>query len=216
MGGIECLLLIPFIIHYKILDKGGKWTFYYLVASLVFASGSYVIAHFWKQNNMWFFSIMYFLQFVILSRFFHIVIKNEFIKRLITIILIPVFIIFLADFLELEGLFTYNSYFATTRSLIILIYGGIYFSQLLRDEELVQKSIFINTLPDFWYNAGLFIYHSGSFMFFLAYNLLQAKSKETSATSTTIHITLSLSYIAAIIQLILLYIGLVKAKKMRP
>lgn len=213
MGGIECLLLIPFIIHFKILDKGGKWTFYYLVASLFFASGSLFIAHFWK-NNMWFFSIMYFVQFVILSRFFHIVIKNETIKRLITIILIPVFIIFMADFLELEGLFTYNSYFATARTMILLVYGGMYFWQLLRDEELVQKSIFINSLPDFWYNAGLFIYHSGSFMFFLAYNLiLQVKSVEVYAAKT---ITLSISYVAAIIQLILLYIGLEKAKKMRP
>lgn len=212
MGGIECLLLIPFIVHFKILDKGGKWTFYYLVTSLFFASGSLFIAHFWK-NNMWFFSIMYFVQFVVLSRFFHIVIKNESIKRLITIILIPVFIIFLADFLELEGLFTYNSYFATARTMILLFYGGIYFWQLLKDEELVQKSIFINSLPDFWYNAGLFIYHSGSFMFFLAYNLLQAKSHEV---HTTINITLGISYVAAIIQLILLYIGLEKAKKMRP
>lgn len=213
MGGIECLLLIPFIIHFKILDKGGKWTFYYLVASLFFASGSLFIAHFWK-NNMWFFSIMYFIQFVILSRFFQIVIKNEFIKRLITIILVPVFVVFLADFLELEGVFTYNSYFATARSFIILIYGGIYFWQLLRDEELVQKSIFINTLPDFWYNAGLFIYHSGSFMFFLAYNMfVQVKSTEVYTAKT---ITLSISYVAAIIQLILLYIGLEKAKKMRP
>jgi hypothetical protein len=212
MGGIECLLLIPFIIHFKILDKGGKWTFYYLVASLIFAAGSFLVGYVWK-NNMWFFSIMYFIQFVILSRFFHIGIKNETIKRLIKLTLIPVFIIFLADFLKLEGLFTYNSYFATARSFIILLYGIIFFWQLLRDEELVKKSIFINSLPDFWYNAGLFIYHSGSFMFFLAYNMFsQVKTHELYNARI---ITLGISYVAGIIQLILLYIGLEKAKKMR-
>lgn len=211
MGGIECLLLIPFIIHFKILDKGGRLTFYYLVSSLFFAVGSMLIAQFWK-NNMWFFSIMYFVQFVIISRFFQIVIKNESIKRLISIIVIPIFIIFLADFLKLEGLFSYNSYFATIRAFIILVYGLMYFWQLLTDEELVQKSIFINTLPDFWYNAGLFIYHSGAFMFFLSFNLVALVKVNEEGYNVRV-VTMSISFVAGIIQLILLYIGLEKAKK---
>jgi hypothetical protein len=161
---------------------------------------------------MWFLSVMYFIQFVILSLFFKIVIKNELIKSIISFILIPVFVIFLADFLKLEGLYTYNSYFASARTFILLIYGSIYFVQLLRDEQLVQRSIFINTLPNFWYNSGLFIYHCGSFMLFLSYNLLQL-DKHISDPGTK-NVTLTISYIAAIIQLILIYIGLVKAKKM--
>lgn len=212
MGGIECLLLIPFIIYFKVLDKGGKWMFYYLLSSLIFAYGSLFIGHFWK-NNMWFFSIMYFIQFVILSRFFQIIIKNELVKRCIALILLPVFIIFLADFLKLEGLYAYNSYFATAKTFILLIYGAIFFWQLLKDEELIKKSIFINSLPNFWYNAGLFIYHCGAFMLFLAYNLLQQAKEPT--VPRTMNLTISISYIAAIIQLILIYIGLVKAKKMR-
>jgi hypothetical protein len=211
MGGIECLLLIPFLIHFTILDKGSRLIFYYLISSIVFAFGSIFIAHIWK-NNMWFFSIMYIVQFIVLSLFFQSIIKNAFVKRLITFIVIPVFIVCVADFLKLEGMYAYNSYFASARTFILLVYGSIYFYQLLRDEQLVQKSIFINTLPNFWYNSGLFIYHCGSFMLFLSYNLLQPEKHATDPG--TKNVTLTISYIAAIIQLILIYIGLVKAKKM--
>jgi hypothetical protein len=210
MWGIECLLLIPFIVYFKILDKGGKPIFYYLLSSVIFASGSITIALIWK-NNMWFLSIMYFIQFVILSLFFHSIIKNTFVKRCIVIFIIPVFTVFLTDLLKLEGWYTFNSYFASARTLILLVYGFVYFWQLLRDDELVKSSVFINSLPNFWYNAGLFIYHCGSFMLSLTYNLLQ-QEKVTSAGTT--NVTLSISYIAAIIQLILIYIGLMKAKKM--
>ncbi|SFD53017.1 hypothetical protein SAMN05518672_102316 [Chitinophaga sp. CF118] len=202
--------MIPFTLRFKILDEGGKWTFYYLIASFFLAVASYLIGLIWR-NNMWFLATMYFIQFLILSRFFQIVIKNLLFKRLITLTIIPIFIIFLVDVLKLEGLYAYNSYFATIRTLILIIYGAIYFWQLLKDEELVQKSVFINTLPNFWFNAAFFVYHSGSFMYSLSYNLLQ--QQQTPGVDTTRKVTVIISYFAGIIQLILLYIGLMKAKK---
>jgi len=214
LGGIECLLLIPFILRFDILERGGRWAFYYLLSSIFFATGSYTVARIW-HNNMWFFSIMYLIQFVILSVFFQIVLKNVVTKRVIVLLILPVFLIFLADFLKLEGIFTYNSYFATARTSILIIYGSLYFWQLLKDEELVQKSIFINSLPDFWFNAAFFINHCGSFMFYVAYNLLQQNTTHSAESKIAQNITLSISYIAGIIQLILLYIGLQKAKRRR-
>lgn len=210
MWGIECLLLIPFIVYFKILHKGEKSIFYYLLSSITLASGSIIIALIWR-NNMWFLSIMYFVQFVILSLFFHRLIKNTFVKRCIIIFIPPVFIVFLTDLLKLEGTYTFNSYFVSIRTFILLLYGFVFFWQLLRDNELIKSAVFINSLPSFWYNSGLFIYHCGSFMLSLTYNLLQ---QEIVTSASTTNVTLSISYIAAIIQLILFYIGLMKAKRM--
>lgn len=208
MWGIECLLLIPFIVNLKILGKGGKWIYYYLISSFIFATGSNIIGHIWK-NNMSFFSIMYFLQFIILSAFFWSIIKNIYIKYGIVVLLILVFFIFLLDLLKLEGWYAYNSIFSATRTFILITYGIIYFIQLIFDDELVQRSIFINSLPDFWYNSGLFIYHCGFFLFSLTYNFF-------TQIRDAAEVTLAITYIAGIIQLTLFYIGLRKAKKLRP
>lgn len=208
--GIEFLLLIPFIFRFKELDQGGRWAFYYLLVSLLLASGSFFIAIFWR-NNMWFLNIMAFVQFAVLSGFFQVVIKNTITKRLIAIIILPVFFLFLADLFKLEGLYAHNSYFTTLRTFVLILYGVLYFWQLLRDDELVKKSIFINSLPAFWYNAGFFIYHCGSFMFCMAYNL-NAASKSAELHEVN-RVLLSVTYVAGIIQLILFYIGLQKAKK---
>jgi hypothetical protein len=209
MWGIECWILIPFILHFKKLDKSGKWVFYYLICSNVFAGGTKIIAQIWK-NNLWFYNSMYFIQFIILSMFFRDIIRYKAIKQLTLIMILPVLAFVILDYTKLEGPNAYNTYATSTETFILIVYGSTYFWQLLRDEELVKQSIFINSLPNFWYNAGLFIYHCGYFLFSLCYNVFN-----TSARSA-VRLTLAITFIAGIIQLILLYIGLLKAKKIRP
>ena len=206
MTGVEFLLLIPFIVKFKQLDKGGKWMFAYLICSIVFANGSTLIGMIWK-NNMWFFSIMYMVQFVILSVFYTLMIKNKIMRSLIWWMILPVFGICLIDLFKLEGFSNYNSIFASVRNLLLIAYGVFFFLQLLRDENLIKKSVFINTLPDFWFNAGLFIYLCSTVMKNLSYNYFS-----THSVAATYSI-LSLSFVAGIIQLILIFIGLMKVKK---
>ncbi|GEP91148.1 hypothetical protein CTE07_27930 [Chitinophaga terrae (ex Kim and Jung 2007)] len=209
MLGIEILLLIPFTWKYKTLDKTSKTIYYYLISSIVFAIGSTVIAKLSKDsNNMWFFAIMYFIQFLILSLFYSAVIKNVKIRKAINILPIPVLIVFILDLLKLEGIQNYNSLFTTLRSFILLVYAIIFFLQLLNDSELIENAIFINSLADFWYNSGLFLYLCSSFLFSLTYNYLASRGPLPEAT-------LSISFIGGILQLILFYIGFLKLVKRR-
>jgi len=207
MVGIETLCLIPFTIKYKQLNKAGKCIYYYLVVSLLFAVGSDLLRT--TGNNMWFMTIMYFLQFVILSTFFYYVIHSLFIRKLIKIVSGVVVGVFIIDYSKLEGLKFFNSISTSISSFILITYGVLFFFQLLRDEELIQKSIYINSLPSFWFNAGLFIYLCCSFMFNLSYNFLQTNA------ITTITL-LALIYISGIIQVILFYIGVLKVKRVAP
>lgn len=206
--GIECLLLIPFTLNYRSLDKTGKWAYYYLISSVIFAVGSSILARIFR-NNLWFSSIMNLGQFVILSAYYYQVIKNDTVKKLIKLLIIPAVVIFFLDFFKLEGMLTFNSIFATVRTFLLLSYGIIFFVQLLFDEDLVKEAIFINTLPDFWFNSGLFIYLCCSFFDSLSYNFLL---KHLIGDNILIG---SLVFISGIIEAILFYIGLLKAKKIR-
>ncbi len=123
--------------------------------------------------------------------------------------------IFAIDIFVLEGIKAYNSISAGVKSIVILIYGAIFFLQLLKDKSLVEKSIYIDSLPSFWYNSGVFIYFCTIFLFNISYNLLQSQAANgASKTNITIAI-LSINNLVGLIAMILLYIGLSKLKKLR-
>lgn len=158
------------------------------------------------HNNQWFSNIMHLAQFIILSVYYHQVIKNILVKKLIRVLALPAIGIFLLDFFKLEGMFAFNSIFATVRTFILLSLGIIFFLQLLFDEDLVKRAVFINTLPNFWFNAGLFVYLCGSFVFSIAFNLFLRHSLGNLNTVQ------ALTFVAGILELTLFYIGLLKAK----
>jgi hypothetical protein len=207
MTGIECLLLIPFTLNFRRLDSAGKWAFYYLISSVIFATGSAIFAVVF-HNNLWFSSIMNLVQFVILSIYYQYLIKNTVVKQLIKILQAPAVVVFFLDFFKLEGMMTFNSIFATIRTFLLLSYGILFFIQLLFDEDLVKEAIFINTLPNFWFNAGLFIYLCATFLHYLTFNFFMKHGVANSHM-----VILSLVFISGIIEGILFYIGLLKAKK---
>lgn len=213
MEGVEFLLLIPFIMKYRTLDKSSRWIFFYLISSAVFAGGSHLFAYI-MRNNMWFFSPMSLIQFLILTIFFYHVFKNQRLKKILLIVLGLVTCFAFTDFFFLEGPMAYNSYALSIENLFLLLYSVIYFWELMRDEDLVKQSIFVNDLPSFWYNSGLFIYHCSNFMLSLAYNFLQTTHFAHFDRSIQ-NATLSITFIGGFAEVVLIYIGLRKAQKFR-
>ncbi|HVI43343.1 MAG TPA: hypothetical protein VM802_00670 [Chitinophaga sp.] len=203
--------MIPFITNFKSLDAPSKWIFAYVICSVVFATGSWTINKIFG-NNMWFFSMMHVIQFGILSAFYWYCIKNPAIRSFIKFMPFVMLVIFSLDIFKLEGIKSYNSISAGFKSIVILAYGAIYFLQLLQDKSLLERSIYINSLHTFWYNAGIFLYSCTSFFFTISYNLVQGSKV---GRFPVIRIILSTNYIVATITMILLYIGLTKYKKSR-
>ncbi|WP_144695905.1 hypothetical protein [Chitinophaga vietnamensis] len=209
MMGIECVVLIPFIIKFKSLDVSGKSILYYIASSVVFAGGSYVIQKLFG-NNLWFFSVMNLVQFVILSIFYWHIIKNDTMRMVIKIMPVIITIIFLIDFFLIEGMQNFNSISAGARNFVIIFYGIFFFLQLLRDKDLIERAIYIDSLPSFWYNAGIFLYFCTSFMFNISYNFI-IEAGMTPLMAITL--VLSSIYFVGTISMILFYIGLTKEKK---
>lgn len=214
MLGIECLLLIPFSLKYKLLQKEGKVIFAYLISSIVFAAGSYLLGYIFRQNNMLFVAFMSLVQYYILSLFYYLVVKGSPARKIILTLTALGTLIFILDISIWEGPKQFNSIFASYRTLILIGCGITVFLQLLRDDDLIERSIYMNSLPLFWYNSGLFVYLCCSFLIALTYNFTQ-NSVYGETFLYLQRITRSLNYIAGTIQLILFYIGLSKVKRVR-
>ncbi|WP_143313191.1 MULTISPECIES: hypothetical protein [Chitinophaga] len=213
MMGIEALILIPFLLKFKTLDAPGRWMCYYIISSVFFALASSIMANL-KINNMWLFSVMNFVQFVILSFFYWTIIKHPTVKLIITWLPILVLGLCIADILKFEGFKSYNSISAGLKSGIIIAYGVIFFLQLLTDKEIMENAVYINTLSVFWYNSGIFIYFCSSFLFSISYNLIQAQEAEAAIKQSMVLTLISINYVVAIINMFLLYIGLTKTKRL--
>lgn len=214
MLGIECLLLIPFSQKYKHLRNEGKVIFVYLITSIIFAGGSYLMGFVLRMNNMLFVAIMTLVQYYVLSMFYYFVVRGLHAKKIIMGLTALGTLIFLLDITIWEGTKQFNSIFASYRTLILIGCGIAVFIQLLKDEELIEQSIYMNSLPLFWFNAGLFVHLCCSFLIALTYNFLQ-NSVNVDAFMAAQKITRSLNFITGTIQLILFYIALLKIKRVR-
>ncbi|ATL48588.1 hypothetical protein COR50_16245 [Chitinophaga caeni] len=215
MLGIECLLLIPFATSYTLFNRAQKAIFYYLVVSVILGLGSYIIAIVLRQNNMWFVPILQVLQFLSLTIFYYSVIKNPHVKKFILLIFFAGAVIFLIDYMKISNFKGFLSIFESFRTFMLILYGIIFFLQLLKDEKLIEQAIYINSLPNFWFNAGLFLYLCCYFLMSMGYSLMQKTGTPKEEIHAFQQFITPIHYTSGILQLILFYIGLRKIKPVK-
>ncbi|SIN79275.1 hypothetical protein SAMN04488055_1384 [Chitinophaga niabensis] len=214
MVGIEVLLLIPFFLHYRLLNKEQRVIFAYAISNAFTGVVADIIARIY-HNNMAFTAVMFLVQFFILTLFYIHVLKHPKAKKILQVMLAAAVALFAVDFTFLEGPLLFNSIFISFRTFVLIIYGVIFFLQLMRDESLIEQSIYINTLPAFWFNAGLFVSLCCSFPLDLCFNFLQRGGTPDDKLLSIFRITASLTWTGGVIQAILFYIGLLKVKGVR-
>lgn len=213
MVGIEVLLLIPFFLYYRFLNKEQRLIFAYVISNAFTGVVSDIIARIY-HNNMPFITAMFLVQFYILTLFYIQVLKHPNAKKILQVMLVAVIALCALDITVLEGPLKFNSIFISFRTFVLIVYGVIFFLQLMRDESLIEQSIYINTLPAFWFNAGLFVSLCCSFPLDLCFNLLQ-KGPPGEELISIFRITAALTWTGGIIQAFLFYLGLLKVKGVR-
>lgn len=213
MVGIEVLLLIPFFLYYRFLNKEQRLIFAYVISNAFMGVVSDIIARIY-HNNMAFITGMMLVQFFILTLFYINVLKHPKAKKILQVMLGAAIALCIADITVLEGPLLFNSIFISFRTFVLIIYGVVFFLQLMRDESLIEQSIYINELPAFWFNAALFVSLCCSFPLDLCFNFLQQGPPDEKLISI-FRITAALTWTGGIIQAFLLYIGLVKIKGVR-
>lgn len=215
MLAVECLVFVSFTVYYKWLDKAGKYIYYYIIASTVFAAGALATAMA-EISSVRFFSVMMYIQFWILSLFQCQINKKLYIRRLIRVLLIPVTIISYLDFFWWKGPYSHYSIAESTGIVLLIIYESIFILQLLFDRVLVLQMIFVHSLPNFWFNAGLFLLHTSALFYLLPYNyILQNFTPENYEMFNNFYMLMgAFVFLMGTVQMIFFYIGLRKLKKL--
>jgi len=105
-----------------------------------------------------------------------------------------------------------NSYTNILHSGMLIIYSLLYFYVLMRD----LPSLYIHHIPMFWFNAGILIFHAGTFFLFSFLSYLVNIRKDDLIAYWSFHNMLSI--IEHLIILIGLYYDLkfLKGEKLRP
>lgn len=158
------LLLINCILFLKGFSKNGKpfkiFTFYCLAMFAVQMSAAILVK---LQINNLFLSHFYFiLQFLILSLFYHVLLKEEFQRRIIVFTLIGCLSVLSIQYVYDPSLFyRFNLLEIFITSLPIIVYATFHLYNMLNEKK------------EFYYiNMGLMFYLFGSTIVFLTANLL--------------------------------------------
>ncbi|WP_298715754.1 hypothetical protein [Chitinophaga sp.] len=213
MMGIEVLLLIPFTLNYKLFNKEQRIIYLYAIHSAALSIGAEVLARIFRHNLAWH-AVMFLVAFYLLSWFFITVIKKPLTRKIIAWMVPVVTLAFIIDFFWISGPRGFSSIFVSFRTFVLIVYGILFFIQLVRDNSLIERSIYITSIPEFWFNSGVFVYQCCNFILYLSFNFL-LRDEPGPEIINLFRITQGLGWIAGIIQVIVFYIGLQKIKRAR-
>jgi hypothetical protein len=104
--------------------------------------------------------------------------------------------------LFVQGLYLYASYTRYAESIICILFALKYFAQIAQLEVRPLK------MPGFYFNTGIFLYFSGSFILFIFSNLILQK-----LPASTMLIFWTGHSILVLLMYVLFSIGFIKCKK---
>ncbi len=135
MMGIEVLLLIPFTLNYKLFNKVQRLIYLYAIYSAVLSIGAEALARIFRHNLAWH-AVMYLVSYYLLSVFYLKVIQKPLTRKIILWMVPVVTALFIADFVWISGPRGFSSIFVSFRTFLLIIYGILFFVQLVRDGSL--------------------------------------------------------------------------------
>lgn len=198
------LVLVLFSRYNKWLDKAGRYVFYYVIISFIIPMLGFIAQT--LEDCFWILNIVYVLQFLTLSGFYFQIIKKILFKRLIVVLTLLAFVVFCLDYCWWEGPMKYNEIFGMVRISLLIIYGVVFMLQVMSDQELITKGISAQSLPNFWFNAGTFIFYTGVFLPMVSAYLLFDSPFYFTLTNTLV-------LVGGSIEFILYYVGVRKVKQ---
>ncbi len=171
-------VLLPVIIglvKLKVLPRSAAIIWYYLLVSGIVSLLAYIIGRVMHVNNLPLIHIYTPVELLFFCWFYKQVLHTPG-NRLLYRILVPAFIILcVINALFFQSVYTYSSYTRSVEAIICMLFALNYFARLATVAD--GKKTFL--LPEFYFNSGIFIYFSGSFMLFVFSNfIINASSRE--------------------------------------
>lgn len=201
---VPLFILVPIIaglIRYRTLPFHFKIILFYLLMTAVINTAATIIGRVFHANNMPLFHLYTLAEGLLLIWFYRHLFTED--RKKVYIILQIAFAIFcIMNVLFLQSIYSYSSYTRYTESIICILLALKYFAQIALADAKPLK------LPAFYFNTGIFLYFSGSFILFIFSNvILQRLPASTMLIFWTGHSSLVL------IMYILFSIGFIKCKK---
>jgi hypothetical protein len=118
-------------------------------------------------NNMPVMHVYTFVEFALLAFFYKNILNTQQTGKIINWLIPSFLVICVVNALYFQNIHTYNTYTKSIEALIILILAITYFVKVLDKIEIEEKNVNVIT----YINSGLLIYFSGSFIWFVIFNL---------------------------------------------
>ena len=164
-------ILIPIflgIINYNKLSGAAKIVLFYLFIAALCSGISIYIAKYLHKNNMPVIHVFTVVELVMVVLFykksFALPAKNNFYNWVIIFFTI----LGIVNAIFFQSIYTFNSYTRSLEAIICILFSMNYFAILSADFSS-KKSL---RQPDFYFNAGFFLYFSGAFMLFVFSNFI--------------------------------------------
>lgn len=174
MGVIVPLsVLLPIfigIIKLKALSPAARIILWYLFASAILSAASGIMGRYFHQNNMPLIHLYTVLE-VILFAWYYKRLSGASKTNAFYIALPAAFIVLcIINAVFFQSIYTYSSYTRSVEAIILMMFALSYFAKMAtgNSEKKVGKQ------PDFYFNAGIFLYFSGAFMLFIFSNFIAA------------------------------------------
>jgi hypothetical protein len=187
---VPCSILLPVVIglfKLKVLPASAKIIWYYLLVSAAVSIAAVVIGRVLHANNLPVIHLYTAIEFVLFCLFYKSILEDN--SKWFAWLAILFIIFCIINALFFQSIYTYSSYTRSVEALLCLLFSLNYFAKLAADTK--EKKI--STQPGFYFNCGIFLYMSASFMLFVFSNfIIQQSSKHNYAIIWVIYAALVL------------------------
>lgn len=201
---VPLLILVPIITglcRYKTLPFNLKIVWFYLLIAAVINTAATITGRVYHANNMPFLHLYTLIEGVMFIWFYQYL-ANEDKKKWFFFLQIAFVTFCLLNALFFQSIYLYSSYTRYVESIICILFALKYFAQIALSDNKPLK------LPAFYFNTGIFLYFSGSFILFIFSNFISQK-----LTASTMLIFWSGHSSLVLLMYVLFTIGFIKCKK---
>ena len=182
---VPLFILVPIItgaIKFTQLPASVRLLWYYLVATALINTAATIVGRGFHTNNMPILHLFTLLEGLMLFWFYQQITDPGKMKNGYKILLAAYFLTCLLNAAFIQSIYVYSSYTRYLESIICMLFALNYFARIA---ALGTRPL---EAPLFYFNAGIFLYFSGSFVLFIFSNvILQKLPPSTMLIFWTIH-----------------------------
>lgn len=165
-------ILLPFfiaLVRWSHLSPGARYIFLYLLVSALINTTAAIVGKYFHQNNMPLVHVLTVLELIIFLLYYRVTL-NQKKSAIFYPSLATAFVLFcIINAVFLQSIYTYSSYTRSVEAIILMLFALNYFA---RQASVAPAKGKVIKQPDFYFNAGIFLYFSGAFMLFIFSNFI--------------------------------------------